>query len=141
MKKTILLFAGIMVLGLLIPLCLNAQVMVNGNKSWVKTKIQIAIDDRVQVQAVGTVTLDPNVTCSADGLKIVSGPEHVAIKGVNRGALIARIGKKGVPFQIGSNGQFIAGSSGWLYFGINDDAVKNNSGAYNLTITINGQSK
>jgi len=130
-----------MVLSMVLPICLNAQVVVNANKAWTKTKVMVAIDDKVQIQAAGTITLDPSVSCTADGLKIVSGPEHVVMKNVNRGALIAKVGKKGVPFQVGANGQFIAGTAGALYFGINDDALKNNAGAYNLSITINGQAK
>ncbi len=141
MRKTSILTALCLVLALILPRTLDAQVIVDAKKAWTKTKIAVAIDDKVKIQAAGTITLDPNVTCGADGLKIVSGPEHVLMKNVNRGALIAKIGKKGIPFHLGANGQFIAATAGLLYFGVNDDAVKNNSGTFNLNITINGVAK
>jgi hypothetical protein len=141
MKKVSVIFISLFIMGIMIPASLDAQVVVKGNKAWTKTKISVAKNDKVQVQVTGTVTLDPNVTCTADGLKISSGPEHIAIKNVNRGALVAKVGKNGAPFLIGASGQFIVGPEGKLMFGINDDNVKNNTGAFTLTVTVNGTAK
>ena len=39
MRKTLFIVLGLLILGITTPLCLNAQVIVKGNKSWTKTKI------------------------------------------------------------------------------------------------------
>ncbi len=128
-------------LGIMIPACLNAQTVVKGNKAWTKTKISVVAGDKVAVSAAGTVTVGPNVSTTADGLKVSSGPDHAVMKGVNWGTLIAKVGKNGAPFALGVKGEFIAGTPGKLMFGINDDNVKDNGGAYTLTLTVNGTPK
>lgn len=141
MRKILIVFVGVLILGMMLPVIGKSQVLIGGEKAWVKTKIAVVSGDQVNVQVTGTLTLDPNVTCTADGLKIVSGPEHVALKGANRGALIGKVGKKGVPFLVGSNGKITIGTSGVMFFRVNDDVPKNNAGAYSLIITVNGQVK
>ena len=141
MRKTSLIFICTMILGIMIPVCLKAQTDVPANKAWTKTKIVLAKGDKVEASVTGTITIDNNVSCDANGLKIVSGPEHVVLKNVNRGALIAKIGKKGVPFIVGANGSFVVGTDGPIFFGINDDAVKNNTGKYTVTLKVNGTTK
>jgi hypothetical protein len=141
MKKNFVAILVLLVVGLVLPASLNAQVSIPAKKAWTKTAITVANGDQVTVQVTGTITLDPSVTTTAEGLKISSGPEHVLLKSFNRGGLIARVGKKGVPFFVGANGKFNVGGAGILYFGINDDVVKNNSGAYTVTVTVNGQKK
>jgi hypothetical protein len=141
MKKTFFRSICLTILGIFILGALQAQVNIPGNKTWTKTKITVNAKDNVVVQVAGNITLDPNVSCNADGMKIVSGPEPVILKGINRGALLAKVGKKGVPFLVGANGKFIAGTTGILYFGINDDNTKNNSSFFTATVTVNGTAK
>jgi hypothetical protein len=141
MRKSFLIFTCILILGMLFPICLSAQTDVPANKAWTKTKIVLSKGDKVEASVIGTITIDNNVSCDANGLKIVSGPEHVALKNANRGALIAKIGKKGVPFVVGANGSFMVGTEGAIYFGINDDEVKNNTGKYTVTLSVNGTAK
>jgi lipopolysaccharide export system protein LptA len=140
MKRTFSAAMLLLAICIVLPLSLNAQIVIPAKKEWTKTAITVANGDQVVVTATGTITLDPNVTTDANGMKIVSGPENVLIKG-NRGGLIARVGKKSVPFFVGANGKFIVAGAGLLYFGINDNKVKNNSGEYTLTVTVNGKAQ
>jgi len=115
----------------------NAQVTVVAKKAWTKTEISVVNGDRIVIQVTGTITLDPNVKCTPEGLRIVSGPEHVMMKGFNRGGLICKVGKKGIPFYIGAGNTVNVAGTGVLFFGVNDDKVKNNAGEYKVTVTVN----
>ena len=139
MKKISLFITVLIISALIVSASVQGQVVIPANKAWTATKIMVNKGDQVEIQASGSATLDPSVSTDPDGLKIVSGPEAVLISGINRGALLVKIGKKGIPFQGGSNGKFMAGTTGALYFGLNDDKPKNNQGAYHINITINGQ--
>lgn len=136
MKKIILSSLLMAAICFVLPASLKAQVTVPANKAWTKTTITVKNGDKVTVTASGTITLDVNVTTGPDGLK-VSATDHCAIRGANRGAIIGRVGKKGVPFAIGANGTLSVAGDGILYLGINDDNVKNNSGSYTVTVKVN----
>lgn len=141
-KLIIMKTLGIYRIALLVALLLfsaglNAQVTVLAKKAWNESTIMVNNGDRIVIQASGTVTLDPNVTCSPGGLKIVSGPAHVLINGFNRGGLVCKVGKKGVPFYVGAQNTVNIAGTGLLYFGVNDDKVKNNSGEFKVTVTVN----
>lgn len=116
---------------------LSAQVNIPAKKSWTASGIMVSSGDRIVIHAEGTITLDPNVSCTPEGLKIVSGPEHVLLKGFNRGGLVCRVGKKGAPFYVGAGITVNIGTGGELFFGVNDDKVKNNSGTYRVQVTVN----
>ncbi len=141
MKRTLFVSLIILALCIILPASVNAQVIVPANKAWTKTGIIVANGDQVTAAVTGSITLDPNVTTTADGMKVVSGPAQKLINAYDRGALLGRVGKKGVPFLIGANGRVTVAGAGELYFGINDDKVKNNTGAYAVTVSVNGKAK
>ena len=50
-------------------------------------------------------------------------------------SLIAKIGAKGAPFEIGTHKAFVATTSGPLFLGINDNYVADNAGAWTASLT------
>jgi hypothetical protein len=113
--------------------------VVPGNMPWNDTGIQVRTGDQVTFRVTGGVS-------ARRGAPLV-GPEGVTGETSDRypypsmqvGALIGRIGG-GQPFPIGSQQTPIQmQSNGSLQLGINDDKFEDNSGAFSVTILVNGR--
>jgi hypothetical protein len=127
------------------PLCtsdgpdrIDVELSVPGTEVWTDTGRDLKPGDLVVMEATGDVILggggihggpegndDPNIrTNNVEGLE-----------NENHGALIGRIGE-GTPFLVGADHGFAVEEEGRLFLGINDTGIENNSGAFQVVITI-----
>src|SRR5262249_31197744 len=96
--------------------------------------------DRVSFNASGQIRIaqgdTPDLLAGPDGSNSFGGSrDKYPMPGLAVGTLIGRI-NTGRPFVVGSNTQPITmPACGWLFLGINDDNVGDNSGAFAVTIT------
>jgi hypothetical protein len=98
------------------------------------TKIKVNRGDKVSITASGDMAwTNWNTSCGPEGMS-----DKGQFRGFKSGMLLAQIGNKGDYFPIGSNGSFIAKSSGELSLGI---AMADNfrSGGYNWTGKYNAK--
>lgn len=114
------------------------RVRVQGNQQWTPTNIMIRQGDRVQFAVTGEVQLSSDPEDKAVSAGSVRGrkspnapaPQYLA------GALVGRVGG-GVVFPIGNQSDPIqVPGAGPLWLGINDDAVEDNQGAFDVSIRV-----
>lgn len=86
---------------------------------------------------------DPNGTPPIDSQDYYSNIASYPTREAYKGALIGKIGEKGVPFKVGSQFNQKVSENGVLYLGINDmkpeidqSSFADNSGSYSVTIQI-----
>src|SRR5262249_28915178 len=96
-------------------------IVVNANRNWTDTGINVNAGDKVAFQASGEIAIgrSPGQTATADGnpnFRNASYPDP----SVPGGALIGRIGARGKPFGIGTQaGPLPMPESGRLFLGVN----------------------
>jgi hypothetical protein len=114
------------------------SVVVPGTQQWVPAGITVRRGERVGINATGEITLsaDPNDKAQPSGAFSQRKAPGSPLPGEFAGALIARIGN-GEPFAVGNQTSVTMPASGPLYLGINDDALGDNSGQFNVVITRN----
>lgn len=102
------------------------------------TKIRVKRGDKIKVLASGSVNwVNWNTSCGPDGMS-----DKGQFRGHPSGMLLARIGEKEDYIKIGSEGSFVAPSSGVLYLGIGiaDNYARNTgyrwTGEYKARILI-----
>ena len=138
-----LMFAswGIAALGIATP-ALATQTTIPAKTEWNDSGVSVALGKKVIISASGTVVL-------CDGCA-PSGPAGTPSKttsefnggwaapGLVPWSLVGKIGTSGVPFEIGADLTFIAGSSGELYLSVNDNYFPDNSGSWSATLEVKG---
>lgn len=110
-------------------------IVVPGNRQWVATGLTVRRGEAINFQATGEVQLSTNANDKAQPAGAMSQRRAAGSPLPNElaGALIARIGN-GDPFAIGNQTTVRMPASGLLYLGINDDAVGDNSGQFNVVV-------
>ena len=108
------------------------------NKAWQNTGVFLGNGDVVSINANGSWSPAP-------ALMAWSGPEgnalwSVEVPGINGGALMAKLGHDGHPFEIGSTRTFKAQDYGMLYLAINDPFryLFDNTGTAETEIFVKG---
>jgi hypothetical protein len=118
----------------------NAYV-VQANQPWADTGIQVRSGDQVTFHVTGQIVTQKGLA--------PTGPEGVQghtsqtypMPAMQVGAVIGRVAN-GQPFPIGSQQTPITmQSDGTLQLGINDDYFGDNTGAFSVTIQVNGRSR
>jgi hypothetical protein len=110
-----------------------------GNQPWVDTGIQVKARDQVTFRVTGGVATVGNSPLVGPQGKTGALSDKYPMPTMQNGALIGRIGT-GQPFPIGSQQTPIQmPSDGTLQLGINDDYFGDNSGAFTVTIMVNGR--
>jgi hypothetical protein len=111
-------------------------IVVAGTQQWTPTGITVRRGERVTFNATGEVVLsaDPNDKAQPAGAYSQRKAPGSPLPNEMAGALIGRIGN-GEPFAIGNQTAIPMPASGPLYLGINDDALGDNTGQFNVVVT------
>jgi len=116
-------------------------IIVPGNQPWVDTGIRVNAGDQVRFHVSGQVGVMQGVAPVGPESKTGETSDKYPLPSMQVGALIGRI-NNGQPFSIGSQQTPIQmQSAGTLQIGINDDFYGDNSGAFNVTIQVNGRNR
>ena len=112
-------------------------VRVEGTQEWTDTGITIRAGDTINFDAQGTVRLSNGRNDIAGAGGTLSGRREANAPLPNQvaGALIARIGNS-PPLFIGNRRSVRAPFGGRLYLGVNDDYLNDNSGDFQVTVTV-----
>lgn len=116
-----------------------ATVVVDGDVAWTDTDIDVAVGDKVTIEATGEVfhDRDSGAKTDPDGNPDPNLADFSVLKLAPHNALIARIGKSvGEEFFIGTFAQFRAKDAGRLFLSANDTGVENNAGRYDAKVTV-----
>jgi len=112
-------------------------ITVVANRPWTDTGIQVRQGDRLTLNSSGQIRLAqgdaPEALASVDGAGSFQGTGRYPVATAPAGALIGRIGN-GAAFGIGSQAALTMPANGRLFLGVNDDAFRDNSGAFTVTI-------
>ncbi|MGE5813155.1 MAG: hypothetical protein ACM36C_01590 [Acidobacteriota bacterium] len=111
-------------------------IVVSATQQWTPTGITVRRGERVTFNSTGEVQLstDSNDKAQPAGAMSQRKAPGSPLPAELAGALIGRIGN-GEPFAIGNQAAIPMPASGPLYLGINDDALGDNSGQFNVVIT------
>ena len=114
------------------------NVSVPASACWMNSEVNALAGQRVTIMASGTAsTYDGHEGSNSgpNGQTYMCGAIECPLQGETYGALIGRIGDL-EPFFVGRYMEFVATGDGQLYFTINDWKCDDNSGTFELVITI-----
>ena len=105
---------------------------------WVDTGLVIDSDSTVTISATGIVDTDGLHdwgNSDPDGQEGNGKPDCVMPQ-APFGRLLGKIGRSGRPFDIGKSLEFVASESGKLYLTVNDNGYLDNSGLFEVDVTV-----
>lgn len=112
-------------------------VEVRPDADWTNTNFRVEPGTRVRITANGNVKLDPTGrrTASPNGLNVPDRDKLMPMRPT--GALIAVIGDDNDEFIfVGSQAEFVAERSGYLFLSINEGYLRDNSGTFTANVTV-----
>ena len=112
-------------------------IRVEGRQLWTDTGINVRAGDTITFDGQGTVRISNNRNDVAGVGGTLSGRREANAPLPNQvaGALIARIGNS-PPLFIGNRRSVRAPFGGRIYLGVNDDYLDDNSGDFQVTVTV-----
>ena len=112
-------------------------IYIDARKPWTPTGIHVNAGDVVTYRARGNMQLSTNTNDRATPAGSVTGraANNAPRPDQKAGGLLIRIGNGSVGF-LGTNGSFTAQSSGEIQLGVNDDHFEDNSGQYQVALSI-----
>jgi hypothetical protein len=109
------------------------SVRVSATTRWTDTAINVNAGDKVSFTSTGEVKLNANTTAGPGGNVQVGAREDVPLRTAPVGALVGRVGNRS--FLIGDSKDPInMPASGRLVLTVNDDILKDNTGAFDVQI-------
>jgi len=112
-----------------------AKITLKGNTKWLNTGINIRDNQSILFSVSGAIHINKRKQVFQDGELEVKWNKNKTLPVQSTGAVIAKIGKDGKPFYIGSNKTPIrCNSKGKLFIGINDFNFDDNSGNFIVKI-------
>lgn len=111
-------------------------VNVPGNVQWVDTGFSVRQGETIHFSSSGQVQFSRNTAHTATPAGSTTGvmEPRAPVPSVLAGALIGRIGSNPA-FAIGDQGSIVAPHTGRLALGVNDGNVRDNSGAFVVTVS------
>jgi hypothetical protein len=122
-----------------------ADVSVAPSQPWTDAGMQVAEGKSYDITADGVVQFSHDLSALAapdgrndiDGGACHHGQSHAGYPAPELPclSLIGKIGRNGVPFEVGKGRTLIASTSGELYLGVNDDSLANDSGGWMVHVS------
>ena len=112
-------------------------IRVEGTQPWTDTGMTVRAGDTITFDSQGTVRISNNRNDIAGAGGTLSGRReaNAPLPNQTAGALIARIGNS-PPLFIGNRRSVRAPFGGRLYLGVNDDYLDDNSGDFQVTVSV-----
>ena len=122
------------------PTSSSQKYMVNvpANACWMNSNVDVLTGQTVTISASGiwnTNGGNEGSNSGPDGQKYICGAIQCPVQGVGYGALIGQL-EDLKPFFVGRQTEFVATKDGQLHFTVNDWECDDNSGSFNLVITV-----
>ena len=116
------------------------QWTVSATDDWISTGISTTTDFVLSFQSKGTIGLSKKseVKADPDGVPQNTWKNNYSYPLINEntGALIGKISDRGEPFKIGDKFRYVPPNDGVIFLRVNDKKLTDNSGAFDVTITI-----
>jgi hypothetical protein len=107
---------------------------VPANQQWTDSGVDLQPGQRIRITASGVISSTQGVRNGPEGSS--KDPNAISLLPEEQhAALIAKVGE-GYPFLVGSGTSYRAGGRGRLYLGVNDLAVRDNSGYYRVEVVL-----
>src|SRR5690606_6765787 len=123
------------------PISLNVKVLAdNTSNGWTNSGWIVRKGQKIRIKGNGEVSLGSGTMTPAAGLSDYEDPQKL-MQSVPTGVLIAVIGDDNNDFiYVGMERMFTAESDGALFLGVNDGNLRDNTGAFDVTIEIDPDS-
>jgi hypothetical protein len=105
-------------------------------RDWQSVGLWVHPGEAVTVQAAGAWLYTPAEYHGPEGHPRYPAPSFYPLSRIAGGALLGRVGEKGVPFYVGKWARFQVNDFGLLYFRINDDILSDNEGWVSVKVTV-----
>ena len=115
-------------------------IYVDANQRWTDTGIDVQAGQEITVNAQGTIQLSEGGNDSATPSGSLAGRRaaQAPVRAGPAGGLIGRVGNSNAAF-LGARGTMRAPVSGRLYLSVNDDYLGDNTGEYQVNVTVRGR--
>ena len=111
------------------------KVTLNADQKWVDTGIKLKFGQEILFSATGCIYIDKDTQVYQNGELTLNQNNKKSIPNQPTGAIIAKVGDKGVPFYVGNDkAPFQITREGNLFIGINDFDFSDNSGKFIVKI-------
>jgi hypothetical protein len=111
------------------------KITLSAEQKWLDTGIEVKIGQEILFSASGSIFIDKDTQVYQNGELTLNWKNKKSIPNQPTGAIIAKVGDKGVPFYVGDNKTpFHITRKGNLYIGINDFDFSDNSGEFIVTV-------
>jgi hypothetical protein len=105
------------------------------DREWVDTGIDVSIGQEILFSVTGYIYVNENTRVYQNGEMKLNLNQNKPIPNHPTGAVISKVGSKGVPFYVGDDkAPFHMSKKNRLFVGINDFDFKDNSGSFKVTI-------
>jgi hypothetical protein len=109
--------------------------VVAANEQWTDSGVDLRPGQRIRITASGEISSMQGVNNGPEGSS--ADPYGISMLPTERhAALIAKVGNDGRPFLVGRGTTHRADGQGRLYLGVNDLAVMDNSGYYQVDMVL-----
>ena len=107
-------------------------------QAWHASGICLEAGDRLELVASGAIALSEPSSHEGtpDGLIGIKASESYLAAGLDRYALVGKIGPDGRPFQVGWQATLEVEGPGELFLGVNDEWFEYNSGSFEVLIRV-----
>jgi hypothetical protein len=111
------------------------KVTLNADQKWVDTGIKLKFGQEILFSATGCIYIDKDTQVYQNGELTLNQNNKKSIPNQPTGAIIAKVGDKGVPFYVGNDkAPFQITREGSLFIGVNDFDFSDNSGKFIVKI-------
>jgi hypothetical protein len=139
--------ASVVAAGVTIPptcgVALPITVAVPANKAWTNTHVEVQQGATISFRATGQINwgMGEDAVAGPGGSTTRLRPRvgryrKYPVQTIGAGGLIGKIGKDGPKFAVGESLTMTATASGAVFLGINDNSYGDNSGEFQVTITM-----
>jgi hypothetical protein len=111
-------------------------VRVPATERWTDSGIDVRRGDTVEIDATGTITMSSASDSATPAGSNRKAPE-APLRDQPAGGLLIRVGSAQPIFLGANSGSFEAPVNGRIYFGVNDDHLADNAGAFRVMVRVN----
>ena len=107
-------------------------------EAWHASEIKLEVGQHVAIRTTGAIALSnySRLEGPPDGLVGIPAESSYVAPGLDRYALVGRIGPDGNPFLLGAKADFTVEAPGELYLALNDEWFEYNSGGFDVEVRV-----
>ncbi len=113
----------------------SKRVKLSGNQKWIDTGVVVKIGQDILFSVSGAIFINKDTKVFQVGEMELNWDKRKPMPNQPLGALIAKVGNRGIPFYVGDDkAPFHMSNEGTLFIGINDFNLEDNDGEFIISV-------